>query len=440
MRARRPANLYKDAERLIEDFFANYDLRISPKAGCDEVAVQRVKETLQEYLEATREGDSELCGSEVELVFRAALTDFLYEVYFTLDDDMAAGPLGARIAAGTDWSDEEAAFALDALSDELDEDLDDGVDDEDVAEAELYSVLALPELCELLRGDPEEHVACQCLAEKGLAYARAVGSRAAEAELERTSDALRSRKPTPDLRKVLADVHFALGELHRAAQDDARAIAAYKQAVRTSGHLPEAYGHMAHAHLRMADGQAALEAWRDQIALCADDPRPYFASAELLERGGRRDRAIETLSALVRIDPENATALDKLVRLCHETDRVPEAQTWRERLLAMDPPTLQEDLAVWVKHHVDAGDHDRVLEHLHREELEQPLRPLYNLLKAAVFQAKEDPDNVEVELLLVRDKIARSGDRIADLLMALERGLGTPRVDALRRAADEGGA
>ena len=430
-------NLYKDAERLIEDFFANYDLRIAPKASCDEVAVQRVKETLQCYLEVTSEEDSELRNGELEVVFRAALTDFLYEVYFTLDDDAPMGPKGAG------WLDDEAAFALDALGDEPgdddddeDED-DDGVLDDEVAEAELYTVLALPELCELLRADPEEHLRCDCLADKALAHARGRSIKAAEVELTRLCDALRARKATPGLRKVLADGHYALGELYRTAQDDARAIAAYKQAVRTSGHLPEAYGRMAEAHLRMADGQAALLAWRDQMALCADDPRPYFASAELLERSGRRDRAIEMLSSLVAQDPENATALDRLVRLCHETHRVPEAQGWRERLLAMGPPTLQEDLAVWVKHHVDAGDHDRVLAHLHHEELEQPLRPLFNLLKAAVFQAKEDPDNAEVELLLVRDKIARSGDRIADLLLALERGLGTPRVEALRRAAAE---
>lgn len=433
--------LYKDAERLIEDFFQNFELHIAPRATCDEVAVQRVKETLANYLEFTGGNSAELDRSELESVFRAALTDFLYEVYFTLDDE----PEGRGDPDSDPFSEAEleeelrameaevAAAEADAESGGEDDDGDDPEDDR-----ELYAILTLEEIVTLLHDAPEAHSDCECLAQKAKQAAEAHGTRGVVATLEGLVDALRAHKLTTEVRKVLADGYFALGEVHGAAGEGARAIASYKQAARVHGHFPEAHARLAAAYVEADDLPSALDAWRQQLTLTPDDPEPYLAAAQACEAHGRPERAIEFLGAMQGVDGDNAVALDMLVRICEEEGQLPEAQGWRERLLNMRPPRRIEDLSLWVKHQVEAGHFDTVLQHLHKEELDAPALSVLNLLKAMVFLAKKDPDNAEVELLLLREKYDGSAE-LEGQLLGFERIFGELRVASLRRAIVEHG-
>jgi tetratricopeptide (TPR) repeat protein len=411
-------NLYKDAEKLIEDFFQNFEMRIAPRTGCDEVAVQRVKETLSLYLEFTTEDGKKLDRSELESIFRAALTDFLYEVYFTLEDPIVPDKLEGDEDTEELWEEES----------DLDEDGEDGA---------FYAVLSLAELCGLLREDPEAHSECDCLVDRAIAAAHAEGPRKPIEELEALTADLSTKKPTPAVRKILSDAHLAAGEVHLVAEEPARAIAAFKQAARAHGHLPDAYARIAEAYAKTGDLASAVDAWREQIRLAADDPEPYFASAHALESLGKPERAVEMLHAMLEIDGENASALDMLVRLSHELGQVREAQAFRERLLSLRPPRRIEDIAVWVKHHIEAGNFELILEHLHKEELDTPGQSILNLLKAIVFLAKDDPDNVEVELLLFRDKLNGQSDELDLTLAHLEKIFGSTRILPLRHAVAE---
>jgi tetratricopeptide (TPR) repeat protein len=320
---------------------------------------------------------------------------------------------------------------LDDDGDELDD------DDDDFADASLYAVLPLEELCTLLRGDPDAHVDCDALAQVALETSRREGSRKTVGILDGFIDALRDRAQSDSARKLLADAYFALGEVHHQAGEIAHAIAAFKQAARTRCDFAEAHGRIAALYFDNDDVKSALEAWRTQIALTPDDPEPYFASAVALEGMGRPDRAAEVLTSLLLHDPENASALDALVRLAEEGGRFAEAESCRERILAMGPPRLLEDMAVWAKYQVEAGNFDGVLDHLHREELDAPSLSFLNLLKAIVFLTREDPDNVEVELMLVRDKVGGSAAALEPALQSLERVFGSPRLEPLRRAIAE---
>jgi tetratricopeptide (TPR) repeat protein len=414
--------LYKDAEKLIEDFFQNFEMQIAPRTGCDEVAVQRVKETLAHYLEFTGDESDKLERSELESVFRAALTDFLYEVYFTLEDQ----PAGEEPPTAEE-AEEEAESWADDLEDDADAD----------PEGPIYEILSLGELCDLLREDPDTHSDCGCLVDKAIAAAREEDPRSVLERLEALVGDLGARNPTASIRQILADGFLALGEVHAQAGETARAIAAFRQAARTHGRLPQAFARVAAVHLAMQDLGAAVEAWREQIRLGPDDPEPYFACAQAYETLGKPERAVETLRAMVDAQGGSATALDTLIRLLRELGQEAEARQFRERILALPPPRRIEDIAVWVKHHTEAGHYDSVLEHLHREELDAPGRAVLNLLKALVFLAKDDPDNVEVELLLLRDKMNGRSAELEGALAELEQVFGKAQVEQLRRAVAE---
>ena len=103
------------------------------------------------------------------------------------------------------------------------------------------------------------------------------------------------------------------------------------------------------------------------------------------ETHGCSERAVEFLTAMQTVDGDNATALDMLVRITQDEGKLADAQRWRERILHIRPPRRIEDLSIWVKHHVDAGNFEIVLEHLHKEELEAPTLSVLNLMKAMVF-------------------------------------------------------
>jgi hypothetical protein len=143
------------------------------------------------------------------------------------------------------------------------------------------------------------------------------------------------------------------------------------------------------------------------------------------------------LEAMLAVEGDNASALDALIRLCTARGDEDGARRYRERVLALPPPRRIEDIAVWVKHHIEEGHFDAILEHLHKEELDSPEQSTLNLLKALVFLAKDDPDNVEVELLLFRDKQNGRADEVREALGELERIFGEPRIDPLRRAISE---
>jgi tetratricopeptide (TPR) repeat protein len=424
-------NLYKDAEKLIEDFFQNFEMHIAPKNGCDEVAVQRVKETLALYLEFTGDDGEKLDRSELESIFRAALTDFLYEVYFTLED--AGIPAEAQgddedLDEDEDWEDDEED------SEEYEDNEEDEEDEED--EAAFYEILSLGELCDMLREDPDAHAECDCLIDKALCAAQETPREVVE-RLEALVEDLRRRPATSAIRKILAEGYLALGEVHVGAGEHARGIAAFKQAARVHGVLPEAWARVAQTHLDLGDLPSAIEAWREQIRLAPDDPEPYFSAARALETLEKPERAMEMLEAMLAIDGDNAAALDALVRLARACGNEEAVRRYRERILALAPPRRIEDIAVWVKHHIEERHFDAVLEHLHKEELDTPEQSTLNLLKALVFLAKDDPDNVEVELLLFRDKQNGRADEVREALGELERIFGEPRIDPLRRAISE---
>ena len=411
--------LYKDVDKLIEDFFANFSLSITPKAECDEVAAQRVKETLIQYLLLTGEDGLDPSKTSWRKLSRTAFRSFLEEIYFTLDSADEFGEL------------EDELDGLD--DDEWDEDEDD--DYEEIGD-DFFSIFSFVELCDMIIEDPEVFSEMQCFMEKAFDALREEGHKKVVIRLEGFIKALEEKWPGEEIREVVAEAQLVLCELHVEVKALDKALESFNKAATRHGHLPSAFARIANVEEERGNRLGAIEALKQVISLEPHSVEPYLWMADIYQALGQAKEMAAIIRECLEFDPSDARTIHRMIMALQigEEGQGKEAETLRGRILALNNPIGAETIAIWVKYKMDAGAEDSILEFLHRTELDDATNGWINLVKAIVFQHKRDQDNLEVELLLYKEKMEHNREEHFDYLRQLAYIFGDEALSRLRFA------
>jgi tetratricopeptide (TPR) repeat protein len=215
------------------------------------------------------------------------------------------------------------------------------------------------------------------------------------------------------------DLRVFGGEMLLAAGRAREAGELFEALLRGAGRSAEAYGRVGEAYLRRKRYQPADAILAEATRRHPEDDALWFARGAALERLGRTREAERLLERAIRLNPENAMALNYLgYMLADRGQRLPEAEALVQRALAIDPgnPAYLDSLG-WAQFRQgrNAEAEASLRAALERDDTDPTIREhLGDLLMSAgrtdeaVTEWEEALRRGHEEPARVRDKIARA--------------------------------
>jgi len=223
-----------------------------------------------------------------------------------------------------------------------------------------------------------------------------------------------------------ADLQMALGNTAvRAAKYDL-ALATYQkllnQTEKGSATQAELYLRTGETYRRMGNTAEALGALQKAREILPNNVTVLNTMAMVLEAAGRKPEAGETYSAILKLDPNNAPAMNNLAYLLADTGGdLDRALTMAQRAKQMVPNVVEfSDTLGWV--YLKKGMLDQAIE-IFRDLVEkQPGKSTYHYHLATALQLKGDQAGALVEARAAADK--HPGDAESKQIEALIARLG----------------
>jgi tetratricopeptide (TPR) repeat protein len=198
-------------------------------------------------------------------------------------------------------------------------------------------------------------------------------------------------------------LRFALANVQVAARKYDEAIASLRQMLDNSPNMPvagkaEVYSRIAAAQERKGDLKAALATYTAASRLMPNDARPLVEIALIYDQWGRTDQASAGYESALKLDPENALAMNNLAYLKAQDqvdlDRALSlAQRARQRL--PDNIDVQDTLAlIYVRKNLT----DEALRMMRDLVDKRPNNPVYHYHLALALYQKGDKPGAKKEL------------------------------------------
>jgi TonB family protein len=160
-----------------------------------------------------------------------------------------------------------------------------------------------------------------------------------------TGAAIKILKKVVDKHSDDADAWYFLALAYWSEGAIGAARPAFEHVIELRPELPDAHGKLAYSLILANDPFKALMEANRAIALGDQSAEPHYAIAEASFRGGDNSKAIEEANLALQIKPDFGMALITKSMAQRMSDQYEEAASSLERLLAISPRDLDED--VW---------------------------------------------------------------------------------------------
>lgn len=220
-----------------------------------------------------------------------------------------------------------------------------------------------------------------------------------------------------------AEAWNELGTLELAMNDVAAAARSFARAVELDPHSA-IYHHHYGSTLRRQEQWAAAEAeYRLAIECNADQFDSYVKLAELCERRGAVDEAVETYRRAIALRPKNIVAMNALGILLHNRGRYDEAIVAYEQALKLEPnrPELQHNLGNTFR---TLGRFEEAATRFRQATRLKPdyAKAHYHLGATLHQQGKPNEALAALQMALIyNDKYAEAHDELGNVLVSMDK-------------------
>jgi len=162
-------------------------------------------------------------------------------------------------------------------------------------------------------------------------------------EAQRDIDAKKFEDAIAPLRKVAAEepdfayAHFQLAYVYTALKKAVEARAEYERTIALDPKMSEAYLNLGTLLLENRENAAAVVPLRKAVELLPAESRPRYLLAVALDRSGDTVGAAEAFQALLRLDPNDITAIDYLGWQALRAGKPAEAEARFRRAVEVQP-------------------------------------------------------------------------------------------------------
>ncbi len=162
-------------------------------------------------------------------------------------------------------------------------------------------------------------------------------------EAQRDIDQKQFEAAIAPLQKVLAEepgsayAHFQLAYVYTALNKPKEARSEYERAIALDPKMSAGYLNLGTLLLENREDAAAVAPLRKAVELLPAESHPRYLLAVALDRSGDRAGAAEAFDALLRLDPNNITALDYLGWIALSANKPAEAEVRFRRGLEAEP-------------------------------------------------------------------------------------------------------
>ncbi|MBD3419926.1 MAG: tetratricopeptide repeat protein [Chitinivibrionales bacterium] len=153
----------------------------------------------------------------------------------------------------------------------------------------------------------------------------------------------------------LAEVYLLIGELCQSFDRIAQSIQWFRKAIIVDDRYPLPYEELASSYFKLGQIDKAIRSLEQEIRLAPGNYFAYLEAAELYDQAGRVDKAEECITRLLDRDPDNITALHRLICLHLKHNRSVNVSFLRRRIANIHKPMQRGELLIWSYHMFKLG-------------------------------------------------------------------------------------
>ena len=183
----------------------------------------------------------------------------------------------------------------------------------------------------------------------------------------------------------LVDVYILIGEIHQCHDNFEDSVEWFKKAVVVDDRAAEPYHSLAVSYAQLRDLPSAVRCLEQELALSPGNYYTYLQLADYYDALGNEDRSEDTITRLLRRDPDNIQALHRVIVRYETTEPGVEVELLRRRIVSQRDGLTKLGMIIWTYHMFRERRFDEALQFLSSREDEGKDLSIVNILKAHIY-------------------------------------------------------